>query len=69
MLNIRPVSDLRNKYPEIEDIVLKSGEPVFLTKNGYLINQLWITRRQRSMIDLLLPVVRTICWFTIIQGV
>lgn len=35
MLNIRPVSDLRNKYPEIEDTVLKSGEPVFLTKNGY----------------------------------
>lgn len=35
MMNIRPVSDLRNKYPEIEDTVLKSGEPVFLTKNGY----------------------------------
>lgn len=35
MLNIRPVSDLRNKYPEIEEAVLKSGEPVFLTKNGY----------------------------------
>ena len=35
MLNIRPVSDLRNKFPEIEEIVLKSGEPVFLTKNGY----------------------------------
>lgn len=35
MLNIRPVSDLRNKFPEIEDAVLKSGEPVFLTKNGY----------------------------------
>lgn len=35
MINIRPVSDLRNKYPEIEDVVLKSGEPVFLTKNGY----------------------------------
>jgi len=35
MLNIRPVSDLRNKFPEIEDIVLKSGEPVYLTKNGY----------------------------------
>ena len=35
MLNIRPVSDLRNKYPEIEETVLKSGEPVFLTKNGY----------------------------------
>ena len=35
MMNIRPVSDLRNKFPEIEDIVLKSGEPVYLTKNGY----------------------------------
>lgn len=35
MINIRPVSDLRNKYPEIEDAVLKSGQPVFLTKNGY----------------------------------
>ena len=35
MLIIRPVSDLRNKYPEIEDTVLKSGQPVFLTKNGY----------------------------------
>lgn len=35
MINIRPVSDLRNKYPEIEEIVLQSGEPVFLTKNGY----------------------------------
>ena len=35
MINIRPVSDLRNKFPEIEDIVLKSGKPVYLTKNGY----------------------------------
>ena len=35
MLNIRPVSDLRNKFPEIEEAVLKSGEPVILTKNGY----------------------------------
>lgn len=35
MMDIRPVSDLRNKYPEIEDAVLKSGRPVFLTKNGY----------------------------------
>ena len=34
MLNIRPVSDLRNKFPEIEETVLRSGEPVFLTKNG-----------------------------------
>ena len=35
MINIRPVSDLRNKFPEIENIVLTSGEPVYLTKNGY----------------------------------
>jgi prevent-host-death family protein len=35
MINIRPVSDLRNKFPEIENIVLQTGEPVYLTKNGY----------------------------------
>jgi prevent-host-death family protein len=34
MIKIRPVSDLRNKFTEIESIV-KNGEPVFLTKNGY----------------------------------
>lgn len=33
-LDIRPVSDLRNKYTEIEASV-KEGRPVFLTKNGY----------------------------------
>ncbi len=35
MINIRPVSDLRNKYPEIEHLVLKEDEAVYLTKNGY----------------------------------
>ena len=35
MIHIRPVSDLRNKFPEIENTVLKTGEPVYLTKNGY----------------------------------
>ena len=34
MIQIKPVSDLRNKFTEIESIV-KTGEPVFLTKNGY----------------------------------
>lgn len=34
MLDIRPVSDLRNKFSEIEKTV-KNGQPVFLTKNGY----------------------------------
>ncbi|WP_434310144.1 type II toxin-antitoxin system Phd/YefM family antitoxin [Hominifimenecus sp. rT4P-3] len=34
MIQIRPVSDLRNKFPEIEAIV-NEGKPVYLTKNGY----------------------------------
>lgn len=33
-MQIRPVSDLRNKFPEVEKYV-ESGEPVYLTKNGY----------------------------------
>jgi len=33
-IQIRPVSDLRNKFPEIESVV-NGGQPVFLTKNGY----------------------------------
>lgn len=35
MLQIRPVSDLRNKFAEIENIVSTNRNPVFLTKNGY----------------------------------
>lgn len=35
MIQIRPVSDLRNKFPEIEDIVVREGQTVYLTKNGY----------------------------------
>lgn len=34
MIQIRPVSDLRNKFSDIEKAV-GSGEPVYLTKNGY----------------------------------
>jgi len=34
MILIRPVSDLRNKFPEIESAV-SNGQPVYLTKNGY----------------------------------
>lgn len=34
MIQIRPVSDLRNKFADIEKIVCE-GEPVYLTKNGY----------------------------------
>ena len=34
MIQIRPVSDLRNKFPDIERAV-GGGDPVYLTKNGY----------------------------------
>ena len=34
MMQIRPVSDLRNKFTDIEKVV-QSGDPVYLTKNGY----------------------------------
>lgn len=33
-MNIRPVSDLRNHYSDVEMQVNSQG-PVFLTKNGY----------------------------------
>ena len=35
MPNIRPVSDLRNKFAEVSEAVHKTQQPVFLTKNGY----------------------------------
>ena len=35
MKRIRPVSDLRNNFAEISRSVHETGEPVFLTKNGY----------------------------------
>ena len=34
MIQIRPVSDLRNNFTELEKEV-SSGQPVYLTKNGY----------------------------------
>lgn len=34
MIQIRPVSELRDKYQDIEKLV-NEGEPVYLTKNGY----------------------------------
>ena len=34
MIDIRPVSDLRNNFRDIEETV-KGGKPVYLTKNGY----------------------------------
>ena len=35
MIQIRPVSDLRNAFPKIEDLVVNQNQTVYLTKNGY----------------------------------
>lgn len=34
MPQIKPISDLRNNFSKISEIVHKQDEPVFLTKNG-----------------------------------
>jgi prevent-host-death family protein len=34
VIQIRPISDLQNKFSEIEKAV-SGGEPVYLTKSGY----------------------------------
>jgi prevent-host-death family protein len=31
---IKPISDLRNKANEISELAHKSGEPIFITRNG-----------------------------------
>ena len=51
MINIRPVSDLRNKYPEIEELVLKEDEAVYLTKNGYGSMVVMSLEKYSQMID------------------
>lgn len=35
MLQIRPISDLRNRFTEISQTVHEKKEPIILTKNGY----------------------------------
>ena len=35
MSQIRPVSDLRNNFASISKVLQETGEPIFLTKNGY----------------------------------
>lgn len=35
MINIKPVSDLRNKFSEIEEGVISTNSPIFFTKYGY----------------------------------
>lgn len=52
---IRPVSDLRNKTPEIEEICIKEQKPVFITKNGnghLVIMSQKLYEDQQSLMDL-----------------
>jgi prevent-host-death family protein len=35
MLNIRPITDLRNNFADISKTVHENASPIFLTKNGY----------------------------------
>ena len=50
MIQIHPVSDLRNKFSEIEEIV-NGGEPVYLTKNGYGTMVVMSLERYASLTD------------------
>ena len=34
MINIKPSASIRNNYNEISELCKRSGEPVYLTKNG-----------------------------------
>ena len=47
MINIRLVLDLRNKYPEIEELVWKEDEAVYLN----IINELEIYRAIEEKIE------------------
>jgi prevent-host-death family protein len=52
---IRPVSDLRNRTPEIEEICIKEQKPVFITKNGtghLVIMSQQLFEEQQALIDL-----------------
>lgn len=51
MINIRLVLDLRNKYPEIEELVLKEDEAVYLNKNGYGSMVVMILKKYVNMIN------------------
>ena len=35
MQNIRPVSDLRNNWNEVDAVLAETQEPIIFTKNGY----------------------------------
>ena len=50
MIQIRPVSDLKNKFSEIEFLV-NEGQPVCLTKNGYGAMVVLSLKEYASLVD------------------
>lgn len=64
LYDILPVSDLRNKFPEISNICLTKNKPVILTKNGkgsmVLISISEFDKQQREMETLRSEVARLV---------
>ncbi|MCL2860432.1 MAG: type II toxin-antitoxin system Phd/YefM family antitoxin [Oscillospiraceae bacterium] len=51
MIKIRPVSELRNSFPKIEDLVINQDETVYLTKNGTGIMVVMSIEKYSSLIN------------------
>ena len=51
MINIRPVSDFRTKFPQIEEAVINSNPPVFLAKRSYGTMALIILEQYSALTD------------------
>lgn len=55
MPSIRPISDLRNSANEISDFCRRTGEPVYITRNGtgdLVVVSIEEYERQQALIDL-----------------
>lgn len=52
---IRPISDLRNKTPEIESVCIQEHRPVFITKKGVghlVVMSQGVYEQQQALLDL-----------------
>lgn len=55
MINIRPISDLRNNFNDIAKICHEYDEPVYITKNGeenLVIMSTAVYERQQALLEL-----------------
>ena len=54
-MNIRPSAAIRNNYNEIAELCRRTGEPVYLTKNGFgdlVVMDIVSFERRGKMLDL-----------------